>query len=242
MIQSLQGLHKIGTNLLYPSRCVLCDEVQPDGNQICKECSGKLPYVGDAFCMKCGGALEDSERELCKDCRTKRAHAAYKRGLAAFRYEGAIKTSMYAFKSGREEYASFYAKELVRLYGPTIRAWKAQVLVPVPLHPSKERKRGYNQSADLAYALSQELGILVDEKILRRVRKTKDQKTLSDEERKNNAKNAFQLGQSILEYRKIILVDDIFTTGMTMNACAKALKATEDTEIYYLTVCVGRGN
>lgn len=209
---------------------------------ICKECSGKLVYVGDSYCMKCGAPLEDSERELCKECSTKRAHAAYKRGLAAFRYEGAIKTSMYAFKSGREEYAEFYAKELVRLYGPTIRTWNADVLVPVPLHPSKERKRGYNQSADLAYALGRELNLPVDEKILRRVRKTKDQKMLSDEERKNNAKNAFQLGQNILECRKIILVDDIFTTGMTMNECARALKTAENTEIYYLTVCIGRGD
>lgn len=228
-------------NALYPRRCVICDEVQEGTTAVCEACAGKLPYVGPMYCMKCGGVLEESEREYCTSCKTKRRNSAYTRGVAAFRYEGVIKESMYAFKSGREEYAQFYADELVRLYLPTIQSWKAEVLVPVPLHPSKERKRGYNQAADLASALGRKLHLPVETKLLKRIRRTKDQKTLSDEERKNNAKNAFQIGQSILEYRKIILVDDIFTTGMTMNECAKALKVTEDTEIYFLTVCVGRG-
>lgn len=189
--------------------------------------------------MRCGKQLED-ESEYCRDCEQK--DFAYKRGVAAFAYSDVMKKSMYAFKyNNRREYAGFYAKVLFENFGNTIKSWKAEALVPVPLYKDRQRKRGYNQARVLAEKLSEYIGIPVDAEILLRNKNTVPQKMLSDKDRFNNIENAFQIGPGGVKYKSIILTDDIYTTGATVNECASVLVSAGVKDVYFVTACIGRG-
>lgn len=190
--------------------------------------------------MRCGKSLEDELEEFCHDCSVK-THA-YKRGVAGFSYTKAMKRSMYAFKyNNRREYAEFYSKVICEKYNKVINSWGAEVLIPVPLHRLRLMKRGYNQAQVVAEKIGKNLGISVDSKILIRNKNTKPQKQLTDKERNNNIENAFQIVPNGIKYKKVVLVDDIYTTGTTIDECAKVLKRNGVTDVYFIAVCVGKG-
>ena len=190
--------------------------------------------------MKCGKQLETEEQEYCHDCAT-REHV-FDRGVAAFAYSDSMKKSMYAFKyNNRREYAQFYADAIAEKYGDIIKIWGPQVIVPVPLHKARLRKRGYNQAEILAKALSRRLGIPVDAGCLLRIKNTTPQKKLNDRQRCNNINNAFQMTKYSVEYKKILLIDDIYTTGATINECAMVMKKSGVEKVFFATVCIGRG-
>ncbi len=232
-------------NMIYPPRCPVCDGILYEKDRIgrpavCRKCVPLLKRISYPSCMKCGKQLEDEKQELCHDC-AGRAHD-YVRGVAAFSYTDAMKNSMYAFKyNNRREYADFYADSICDFYGNTIRGWKADVIMPVPLHKSRLRTRGYNQAALLGRCLARKLDIPYDEKTLFRTRKTTPLKELSDKERVTGLKSAFQVSGNSVEYKKIILADDIYTTGATIDECARTLLSAGASEIYFAVVCIGRG-
>lgn len=232
-------------DVIYPRRCPICDDVlydpkSPVRPKICKDCLGKITYVSPPACLKCGKQMEDEAKEFCYDC--SKGTMVYKRGVALFSYSESIKASMYGFKyRNRREYAQFYGDGLVERYGDLIRTWHADVLVPVPLHKKRLRKRGYNQAEELAKALGQRLSIPVESQLLFRVKNTRPQKELKDKERPKNLENAFQIRENVVKYKNIILIDDIYTTGTTINECARVLKNYGAVNIYYMAVCIGRG-
>ena len=190
--------------------------------------------------MICGKPLEQEERELCGDC-TRKKHS-FVRGVAAFAYTKELKQSIYRFKySNRREYAAFYADMLLKLKGQIIRSWRPDVIIPVPLHPARLRKRGFNQAELIAQKLGIGLDIPVDTKILVRTVNTAPQKTLNDKERAQNIKKAFQVTENIVKYRKVLLVDDIYTTGSTLDSCAGELIHAGVMQVYFASVCTGRG-
>lgn len=230
---------------IFPPRCPVCDDILYESNRIgrpmvCKACVSKIKRIQMPACMKCGKQLDVDEQELCRDCQ--RVKHEFIRCVAAFSYSDSMKQSMYAFKyNNRREYAGFYADSICDMWANTIKSWAPEVMVPVPLHSSKLRKRGYNQASVLAHKLSQKLGIPVDDKYLLRTRKTTPLKELSDKERALNLKNAFQVKRNSVKYKKIVLVDDIYTTGNTLDECARAIKIATDADIHCITVCIGRG-
>ena len=208
--------------------------------ELCAECAGRLKYITSPFCMICGKQLNDEQRETCSDCEKK--HHGFIRGVGALAYTKEIKQSMYRFKySNRREYAAFYGEMLVRLRGHIMLSWKPDVIIPVPLHPARYRKRGYNQAELIARQIGKSLGILVDEKVLVRSVNTAPQKELNDKERTKNTKNAFQVTHNIVKYKRVLLVDDIYTTGATLDACSDALTNAGAAQIYFAAVCIGRG-
>lgn len=223
----------------------MCDEVLFDRKtgkrpMICRDCTKKIKYISEPSCYRCGKPLEDDYREYCQDCDGKEFY--YGRAVAAFAYSDAMKASMYGFKyNNRREYAGFYADSIVKGHGTVIRGWNADVIVPVPLHVKRLRRRGYNQAEVFGNALSARLGIPADGSVLVRTANTVPLKTLNDKERANNIKNAFQIAKETLQYKKIIIVDDIYTTGTTVNECARVLREAGATDINVITVCVGRG-
>ena len=117
----------------------------------------------------------------------------------------------------------------------------AQALVPVPIHKSRQKKRGYNQALLLAEVLSAYCGIPVYDDLIARCGKTKAQKNLTDRERQNNLKKAFKIGRNDVKLKTIIVVDDIYTTGTTLDAVAKVCKEAGVVSVYSLTVAVGKG-
>lgn len=132
---------------IYPPRCPVCDKISPEG--ICGVCRKNIVRIGAVFCMKCGKPLSDEEREYCEDCR-KRKHS-FDAGRSLFSYKGDVRRSLYRLKYGnKREYAEVYGREMALTLGRWIRQMKVTRIVPVPLHPSRRRERGYNQAALIA--------------------------------------------------------------------------------------------
>lgn len=196
--------------------------------------------VREPVCMKCGKPLSKEEAEYCPDC-LRRKHR-YEKRRAVFLYDRVMRASISRFKyHNRREYADFYAEELLRAHGRMLRSWQPDALIPVPLHKSRMRKRGFNQAALVAERMGERLGIPVEEKLLIRVKKTSPQKELNDSARRENLKNAFQLCGNDIKLKRVVLIDDIYTTGSTLDAAAAALLAAGVEKVYFLSICIGRG-
>ena len=235
-------------DLFFPRRCVLCDRIlpmMPAGvvQPVCPECKKGLSYVREPFCMKCGTPLKLDQKEYCADCLRTQHH--FTGGRAVFVYTGPMKESMYRFKySGRREYADFFAKEALRTQGRWLSRIRPDCVIPVPLHRKKLRKRGYNQAEDFAAALAHQAHAHVDTHLVRRIRNTTPMKGLSAADRKKNVNGAFSVDEDRLQYfgyKRILIVDDIYTTGSTIDSIAKALTHEPDREIYFLCICTGQG-
>lgn len=227
--------------LLFPRRCPVCDEiVRPFGEKICLTCLPKLKPVTAPWCMKCGKKLSSQKQEFCRDCMD-RTHK-YDRARTLYEYPAAA-ASIYRFKySGRQEYGEFFGEQMGDFLGEFIQGTKAEVLVPVPLHRRKFRARGYNQAACLAKALGRRMQLPVDEKLVRRVKNTAPMKTLNPAQRQNNLKKAFIMDRNDVKlYDRIILVDDIYTTGTTLDEIAALLKAHGVSRVYCVTLACGSG-
>ena len=225
-------------DLLYPRRCPVCDEILFPGKvKICVDCRSKIIYIKEPTCKKCGKPLKCAEAEYCADCMEKSYF--YKEGAALFSYPP-LKQSLYRFKyGGRQEYADFYAEEIVRFLNQKIAGWNAEALIPVPLHKDKKRVRGYNQAEVLADAISKRTGIPVCASIVERVKNTIPQKQLDETARQNNLKRAFKIYQNDVKLNTIIIIDDIYTTGSTINALSYTCRNAGIKDIYFLTVAIG---
>ncbi len=228
--------------LLFPRRCPVCQEVVEERNgRVCRICRIKLPYISGPVCLKCGKPLHLEEREYCQDCMKKRRWSDC--GGAPFLYDKIMRNSIAGFKyAGRREYAAFYAEEIYARCGREIKHWGGEVLVPIPLHSSRKKKRGFNQAELLAKELSKRVDIPMDTGLLRRVKKTHTQKELNDQERLTNLKDAFSVRKGKIPRKNIILVDDIYTTGSTIDSAARVLKEHGAQNVYFVCICVGSGN
>lgn len=231
--------------MLYPKRCPVCDGILPDtplekGRNVCLRCNEKLRYIMSPRCYICGKQLYYANEEYCADCQKKKH--LFKQGVGVFGYDDRVKASMYRFKySNRREYAAFYGEAIVSRYGHLIRSWKPEVIIPVPMYKIKKLQRGYNQAELIADEVGRLLEVPVDKKLLVRSRATKAMKELDDEQRIKNLQNAFKITDSIVKYKKILLVDDIYTTGSTIDACSEVLLQAGAAEIYFACVCIGNG-
>ena len=233
-------------DMIYPVRCPICGEIViPKGNKICTSCKEKLPYIKEPRCMKCSKPIEYEEKEYCSDCERKVYH--FEKGYAVWIYNECMKHSIADFKyHSKKEYADFYLDEMIDHYGEKIKALAPDIIVPVPIHSSKYRQRGYNQAGILAKGLGKRLGIPVAAHYLIRNRKTLPQKKLSDKERLRNLSEAFQLNEKFArlgnrKINKVLLVDDIYTTGSTIEVCTNVLKANGISEVFFIVLCIGKG-
>lgn len=228
-------------DLVYPRRCPLCNEIRPYKKEIaCPECLQKLKRVKPPYCLKCGKGIEDEQEEYCQDCML--LSKSFKRGYPVFEYTEGIKKALYDFKyNNQRAYAEFFADCIYWHCGKQLKALKTDGLVPVPVHARKRRSRGYNQAELLAKELSLRLQAAVYPQYLVRQVNTNPQKDLNDISRMKNLKNAFKIGQNEIKLKKILLVDDIYTSGATIESCTKVLLSAGAEEIYYTSVAVGKG-
>lgn len=229
-------------NLLFPRRCPVCgDIVLPFGELICPGCVGELSPVRQPVCKKCGKEVESGQMEYCYDCM--RHPRAFEQNFALLNYNSAASRSMSAIKyKGRREYLDFYSQAVYLRFAGTIRRLSPDVMVPVPIHSSRRRSRGFNQAELLARRMGKQLGIPVCPGGLKRVKKTLPQKELNQQERLKNLRQAFVPGQLPGGVRTVLLVDDIYTTGSTLEACARALRAMGVEKVYGLTLCIGHNS
>ncbi|MBQ2801485.1 MAG: ComF family protein [Lachnospiraceae bacterium] len=227
---------------LYPRTCPVCTKVLAPGRRlVCEECQSKLVYVKNPRCKKCGKPVENGVKEFCGDCNRKKHY--YNSGRVVWVYTKEMRQSIYRFKyDNKREYADFYVTELVRLYGGWIKRLDVDAIIPVPLHKSKYRKRGFNQAQVLAEAIGRQLEIPVLSDILVRNKNTTAQKNLNDKQRQENVKNAFKIINNEVQLKKILLVDDIYTTGSTIDAVARILKGDGVKEVYFICLCTSGVN
>ncbi|MBQ7943575.1 MAG: ComF family protein [Lachnospiraceae bacterium] len=226
--------------LFYPRRCPVCDDAVPMKEGLaCEACRKKIRYIREPKCRKCGKELRQEEKILCADCTNRRHEFDY--GIALYDYQS-MKESIYRFKyQKRCEYAKFYAQEIWNKYEDEIKRMEADVLIPVPLHKSKLKLRGYNQAELIAKELSKLSGIPCDSKIVYRIRKTVPQKELDVQGRQNNLKKAFNIPSDVVKLNKTIVIDDIYTTGSTIDAVSGGLKQRGIRNVYFITLCIGEG-
>lgn len=226
--------------LLYPRRCPVCDDiVLPKGALICPKCKEKLSFVESPVCVCCGKELESEEAEYCSDCI--RHPKSFTGGIALLNYNKEAKASLLKFKSAnRREYADFYAEELVRRYLPKLERAHADMIVPVPLHWRRKNRRGYNQAEVIARKLSAYLEIPVCTKVLRRTRYTAAQKTLDSKARLHNLEKCMEARADLEGRPTVFLIDDIYTTGSTLEACTRALKKAGAGKVIPVVAAIGK--
>lgn len=225
---------------IFPVRCPICNQiVVPKGVIFHLECMLKLEFLEEPLCKKCGVPIASEEEEYCAECiRTDRG---WDYGKSVFYYHGAAERALCQVKQeGTKEFIQFFALQMKKTQKDYIQRIVPDCLVPVPLHPSKFRRRGFNQAELLARALGNEIQIPI-RLLLKKEQKTKDQKKLNRIERKKNVKNAFCI--DILEINKgipksVLLIDDVSTTGSTLTECAKVLKKQGVQQVAFLSVCV----
>ena len=173
------------------------------------------------------------------DCQRKTF--SYEQGRSLWIHKGAVPWSIYQFKyHNRRVFGEFYAEELFRIYGKKIKEWGIDVIVPVPLHPRRRRMRGYNQTEIIAKHLGKLTGIPVEKNWVRRIRYTEPQKKLNDKERRKNLENAFGIQKQCREYERVLLIDDIYTTGSTIDTIAKQLLEKCNKKTWFLTISIGQ--
>ncbi len=231
-------------DFVYPRRCPYCDEVVPMGELICDGCKDKFVEIKEPLCKKCGKMIEDEEEEYCTDC-NKKSHT-YTHGRGLFLYNNDMRNSIARFKyKARCEYADYYVESIYNILGEYIKSLDIDVVMPVPIHKNKLRIRGFNQAGLVAKRLAKKMNLEYMDDLIIRIEDTKPQKELSNVDRKNNLINAISINDSVdvPDYiNNILLIDDIYTTGATINACAKKLKLfNEKYNIYFVTVAIGKG-
>ncbi len=223
--------------LVYPRRCPVCDRiVYPFGEKICSSCIDGFKLISPPWCIRCGKKLME-ESTLCSDCEN--AEHIFTRGRSLYEYASSA-MSIYRFKyGGRREYAEYYGEQIAEYLGDFIRKVNPDALVPIPLYKGKLNKRGYNQAEELAKAITKYTGVPTERGLLKRVKNTTAMKMLSRGERRANLKNAFIISRNSVKLRTIIIIDDIYTTGTTLDEAARVFKDAGVDNIFFITLAGG---
>jgi ComF family protein len=215
-------------NFVFPTHCVECNTT---GSFICNDCLKKLHHIQSPYCHKCG--LPFSSSKFVHDCYCSIQGIDGIRSL--YLYEGSIRRAIYAFKYGNLRAISHYfARMLFENIGNI--PITGEVLVPVPLHNKRLRQRGYNQAALLSKELGKLTGIAVNERTLYKIVDTKSQTQFNFLERRENTREAFACRDQRLTGKRVILIDDVCTTGATLSACAETLKKNGTYSVWGLTI------
>lgn len=226
-------------NVLYPARCPVCDRPAPFGTDICPDCLMRLPVIGTRRCAKCGKPVEDFEK-YCEDCA--KNPPVYTCGLGIFLYDEQMKRTMALLKyKGRREYGAVLGRLVYERARGELLRWRPQIIVPVPIHPERKKARGYNQAEEIARPIAALSGIRLSPELLVRRERTGPMKKLSRAERFSNMRNAIAVRPGAFVPDRVLVVDDIYTTGATVNAAAGALRDAGARQIYFLSVCIGAG-
>ena len=224
---------------LYPMDCTcdVCGEelVADTRYRLCSDCIAKLPFANGHRCLCCGVPLAD-ESDYCNRCQYERG--AFVKNRSPLVYEGETRKIIYSLKFGKKKYL---AQTLGALMADEFLKdnMEADIIVYVPMTEAEEKKRGFNQSELLAEEVGKRLNIAVLPALVK-IKETKAQKELGGKERAQNLEGAFACVFEQVNNRKILLIDDIFTTGATANECAKVLLKAKAREVNVLTAAVAK--
>ena len=212
-------------NLIYPKKCIICQSILPvDNNQVaCQNCKKYIQYIE-----------EDCDNEFFN-----KKNVFIIKNYGVILYNKYIKKAIHRYKYGKKEHCGrIFAEIMLDKALEIVEKHDIDVIIPIPIHKNRFKTRGYNQSEILAKILSKKIDIKLDRKYIWRAKDTKPQNNLSIMMRKNNLKKAFKLvDKQNVSYKKVLLIDDIYTTGSTLESCAEVLSA-HGREVYSLCLAV----
>jgi competence protein ComFC len=213
-------------SLLYPPACVICRASVRATEYLCDQCGAKVVRIVAPFCQKCSEPFEGAitSEFTCANCAHRTIH--FDAAVAAYRSRGIVRQIIHDFKYGHQIYLRQPVARWLRaaLDDVRLRDCRFDIIIPVPLHPTRQRERGFNQASLLAELLSEQVSIQ-SKPALERVRYTTTQTALDRSERMENLHNAFRLRKNMdVRGLRVLLIDDVLTTGSTLSECARILK------------------
>lgn len=214
-------------DFVFPPRCAGCSR---PGAILCQECIRNLDRLEGRVCLRCGRPFPQGE--LCSVC----SHYEFPLVARSYaRYKGPLVRALLELKyRPNVRLAEVMSDWLASIYRQL--RWKADLVAPVPLGEQRLRMRGYNQAEMIARPLSSTLGLVLDKRALMRTRETRSQVGLDQTARWTNVMDAFESSEEAVKGRNVLIVDDLFTTGSTLVACARALREAGASEVVALTV------
>ncbi len=215
-------------DLVFPPHCIGCGV---EGALICDSCQSALPGLEPPYCSRCGLPL--AEKSLCPKCSYQPPGIDGIRSV--FLHEGLAREMVHSLKYGNLKSLAGPLAGFMRRYLED-NPIPADIIVAVPLHASRLRKRGYNQAHLLAKKLGKSAGIAVCDGALTRARRTPSQVALKASDRSTNMSGAFVCTDDIFSGKRVLIIDDVCTTGSTMDACAEVIKASTPLSIWGLTL------
>jgi competence protein ComFC len=232
-----------GLAWLYPPVCQICatERATPDAGFVCSQCWTGVRFIKPPFCERCGLPYEGDITSAfeCSNCRDLELHFSSARSAVAAK--GVTLEVIHRFKYQRALwFEPFLVDLLVRAAQPVLRTQAWDLVVPVPLHATKEREREFNQAERIAAGLARTLQLPLRADLVRRALPTRTQTLLTKKQRAENVRRAFTAAAGArLNGERIILVDDVLTTGATTSACARVLRAVGAGEVCVWTVARG---
>jgi competence protein ComFC len=243
VVSPLKPWLEAGLAFLYPEACQICHErrAEPAEGLVCSRCWSQVRFIKPPFCDRCGRPFEGALTTAfeCTNCREIKLHFSSARSAVVA--GGVVRETIHRYKYQQAMwFEPFLAELLLREALPALRESQWDCVVPVPLYPTKERAREFNQAERLGAHLAGALKIPLNKTWLRRVLFTSTQTRLTREQRAANVRRAFAVRDGAkLDGQRVILVDDVFTTGATTSACAKVLLDAGAGEVCVWTVARG---
>jgi ComF family protein len=241
MRQTITPLLKTAVDIIFPAQCLACPTIVTVKGNLCHHCWDNIAFISSPQCEKCGMPfeLENSSGMLCGNCIGENG-PRYDKARAVIQYDESSRNLITNFKySDKTHSCKHFAAWMVRVGQEFIE--NADIIAPVPLHRIRLFTRRYNQSALLAKSISQQCGVPAHNRLLIRTKNTPPQASLTFKQRTINVRNAFKVNSTYankITGKNIILVDDVITTGSTINACVRALKKSGAGEVYVLTLAM----
>lgn len=224
-------------NAILPPRCLICGKIIPSDHSLCTDCFNDITFISKPYCSHCGlpiSTRENNELE-CVTCLAQKD--PFRLCRSAVKYDEFSKSLLLDFKFSDRLDNKVLLSNWLFMAGKDIFHQGIDLIIPVPLHYMRLFKRKYNQSAILAAEISKKINVPVDYNSLKRIRHTIPQVSCSGKQRSKNVKNAFSIiHPENIKGKRIVLIDDIYTTGSTLKECAKALKKAGAKSVDALTV------
>lgn len=226
-------------DIFLPPICHICHSFIPDSGKlhICPECFAGLSHISSSLCPLCGiPFIGAGDNHICGDCLRNRPN--FDSAHATFLYKGEIRNLIHSFKYNQKTHLRYpLALMILDDISKLMLDQQPDLIVPVPLHRSRLRQRGFNQAVLLGQILSQKLAVPILYDSLIRIRRTEPQIELSGNERRVNVRGAFAVKRGdLVAGKRIMLLDDVMTTGSTMNECANELKKAGALTVWAVTV------
>jgi len=224
-------------SLFYPPTCAVCSASVEDLEYLCPDCRARAPRVVAPFCAKCSEPFPAAITQTfsCANCENRKLH--FDCAVAAYRSRGLVRKVLHQFKYGKQRHLRLPVAGWLResLSDPRLRGRHFDVVVPVPLHPARERERGFNQAALIAELLAASTTVPV-RPVLERIRYTTTQTAYDRAERMENLHGAFRLRKNRdVRGLHVLLIDDVLTTGSTLSECARVLRAAGAISVHAAT-------